>query len=238
MTDEQQNDNPMPTPPPLPGQVFVRPGIDDRPDLDKALTPEDKAALARLTVRQNPRQPEASGDRPEVQAAQMSAEGAPMAAAARIDTAVPNLESSFLDLRDPMVDADGYRPSATEMTRMNIGFALGAVLCAAPLGALNTVLVPVLVDRLAGAGRTLPLALLVVGAVQCRGRRAVRPYAHGTRTTHAVDSRRRRRRGAVHAAAGRSRECGYSDAVVVPGADRVCDAVRADRRRVRRTHPG
>lgn len=168
MSDEPQNrhDNPMPTPPPLPGQIFVRPGIDDRPDLDKALTPEDKAALARLTVRQNPRQPEASGDRPEVQAAQMSAEGAPMAAAARIDTAVPNLESSFLDLRDPMVDADGYRPSAAEMTRMNIGFALGAVLCAAPLGALNTVLVPVLVDRLAGAGRTLPLALLVaVGVV-------------------------------------------------------------------------
>ena len=111
MSDEPQNrhDNPMPTPPPLPGQIFVRPGIDDRPDLDKALTPEDKAALARLTIRQNPRQPEASGDRPEVQAAQMSAEGAPMAAAARIDTAVPNLESSFLDLRDPMVDADGYR---------------------------------------------------------------------------------------------------------------------------------
>ena len=168
MNDEPQNhhDNPTPTPPPLPGQIFVRPGIDDRPDLDKALTPEDKAALARLTVRQNPRQPEASGDPPEVQAAQMSAEGAPMAAAARIDTAVPNLESSFLDLRDPMVDADGYRPSAAEMTRMNIGFALGAVLCAAPLGALNTVLVPVLVDRLAGAGRTLPLALLVaVGVV-------------------------------------------------------------------------
>ena len=165
MTDEQQNDNPMPTPPPLPGQIFIRPGIDDRPDLDKALTPEDKAALARLTIRQNPRQPEASGDRPEVQAAQMSAEGAPMAAAARIDTAVPNLESSFLDLRDPMVDADGYRPSATEMTRMNIGFAAGAVLCAAPLGALNTVILPVLVDRFAGVGRTLPLALLIAFGV-------------------------------------------------------------------------
>ena len=35
----------------------MRPGIDDRPDLDKALTPEDKAALARLTVRQNPVSP-------------------------------------------------------------------------------------------------------------------------------------------------------------------------------------
>ncbi|HJE20767.1 MAG TPA: MFS transporter, partial [Bifidobacterium pullorum] len=70
MTDEQQNENPMPTPPPLPGQIFIRPGIDDRPDLDKALTPEDKEALARLAVKQNPRPPAASGDRPEVQAAQ------------------------------------------------------------------------------------------------------------------------------------------------------------------------
>ncbi len=34
MSDEPQNrhDNPMPTPPPLPGKIFIRPGIDDRPD--------------------------------------------------------------------------------------------------------------------------------------------------------------------------------------------------------------
>ena len=165
MTDEQQNENPMPTPPPLPGQIFIRPGIDDRPDLDKALTPEDKEALARLAVKQNPRPPAASGDRPEVQAAQMSAEGAPMAAAARIDTAVPNLESSFLDLRDPMVDADGHRPSATQMLRLNIGFALGAVLCSMPLAMLNSVIIPVRIDRIAGVGRTLPLALLVAFGV-------------------------------------------------------------------------
>ena len=37
-----------------------------------------------------------------------------MAAAASIDTAVPNLESSFLDMRDPMVDADGYRGDEDE----------------------------------------------------------------------------------------------------------------------------
>lgn len=167
MNDEPQNqhDDPTPTPPPLPGQIFVRPGIDDRPDLDKALTPEDKAALARLTVRQNPRQPEASGDRPEVQAAQMSAEGAPMAAAARIDTAVPNLESSFLDLRDPMVDADGHRPSPVDMLRLNVGFALGAVLCATPLAALNAVLVPAKVDGIVGGGRALSLAVLMACGV-------------------------------------------------------------------------
>lgn len=153
--------NDIPTPPPLPGQVFIRPGIDDRPDFEKALSDEDKAALARLTVKQNPRQPEPSGERPEVQAAQMNAGGAPITAAARLDTAVPNLESSFLDLRDPMVDADGHRPTPVEMTRLNLGFALGAVLCSAPLAALNNVLVPVRIDAAAGAGRPYALALLV-----------------------------------------------------------------------------
>ena len=44
MTDEQQNDNPTPNPPPLPGQIYNRPGIDERPDLDKALPPEAQAA--------------------------------------------------------------------------------------------------------------------------------------------------------------------------------------------------
>ena len=54
-------------PQPLPGQVFVRPGIDDRPDYEKTLTEETKAALKRLAVQQNPRAPEASNERPEVQ---------------------------------------------------------------------------------------------------------------------------------------------------------------------------
>ena len=45
-------------PQPLPGQVFVRPGIDDRPDYEKTLTEETKAALKRLAVQQNPRVPE------------------------------------------------------------------------------------------------------------------------------------------------------------------------------------
>lgn len=161
MTDEQQDNGGAPTPPPLPGQVFIRPGIDDRPDFEKALSDEDKAALKRLTIKQHPRQPGASADRPEVQAANMTAEGAPLAAAAKLDTAVPNLESSFLDLRDPMVDADGYRPTPVEMTRMNLGFGIGAVLCSAPLAALNTVLMPVRIDEVAGDGRATSLALLV-----------------------------------------------------------------------------
>lgn len=56
MTDDNQNET-MPTPQPLPGQVFIRPGIDDRPDYEKTLTPEAKAALKRLAVQQRPRVP-------------------------------------------------------------------------------------------------------------------------------------------------------------------------------------
>lgn len=54
MTDDNQNET-MPTPQPLPGQVFIRPGIDDRPDYEKTLTREAKAALKRLAVQQRPR---------------------------------------------------------------------------------------------------------------------------------------------------------------------------------------
>ena len=49
MTEDNQHNageqqTPM-QPQPLPGQVFVRPGIDDRPDYEKTLTEETKAAL-------------------------------------------------------------------------------------------------------------------------------------------------------------------------------------------------
>lgn len=51
MTEDNQHNadgqqTPM-QPQPLPGQVFVRPGIDDRPDYEKTLTEEAKAALKR-----------------------------------------------------------------------------------------------------------------------------------------------------------------------------------------------
>ena len=41
MTDDQQQPNEFPAPKPLPGSVYIRPGIDDRPDYDKVLSPED-----------------------------------------------------------------------------------------------------------------------------------------------------------------------------------------------------
>ena len=46
MTDDQQQPNEFPAPKPLPGSVYIRPGIDDRPDYDKVLSPEDKSAAA------------------------------------------------------------------------------------------------------------------------------------------------------------------------------------------------
>ena len=96
MTEDNQNNEFKPQP--LPGQVFIRPGIDDRPDYEKTLTPEAKAAMRRLSVQQHPRIPEASNERPETQAARIASEGgAPLTAAAHLDVAVPNLESSFLD---------------------------------------------------------------------------------------------------------------------------------------------
>ena len=79
MTEDNQHNageqqTPM-QPQPLPGQVFVRPGIDDRPDYEKTLTEETKAALKRLAVQQNPRVPEASNERPEVQQTLINTEG-------------------------------------------------------------------------------------------------------------------------------------------------------------------
>lgn len=150
MEEENKNES-MPTPPPLPGQIYIRPGIDDRPDYEKTLTEEAKAALKRLAVQQNPRVPEASNERPEVQAARINAEGgSPLTAAAHLDAAVPNLESSFLDLRDPMTAPDGTTPDKTQVRRLMAGFTLGALLFTAPMAALNTVLVPQLVGRIAG----------------------------------------------------------------------------------------
>ena len=150
MTENNQNNEQPMQPKPLPGQVFIRPGIDDRPDYEKTLTPEAKAALKRLAVKQNPRVPEASNERPETQAARISAEsGSPLTAAAHLDVAVPNLESSFLDLRDPMTAPDGTTPTKAQSRRLTIGFALGALLFNATLAALNTVIVPQFLSRFA-----------------------------------------------------------------------------------------
>lgn len=167
MTEDNQNNEFKPQP--LPGQVFIRPGIDDRPDYEKTLTPEAKAAMRRLSVQQHPRIPEASNERPETQAARIASEGgAPLTAAAHLDAAVPNLESSFLDLRDPMTAPDGTTPTKAQSRRLTIGFAFGALLFNAPLAALNTVIVPQFLSRFAdfdGFGSVRILAWLTIAGL-------------------------------------------------------------------------
>ncbi|MBT1173121.1 MFS transporter [Bifidobacterium sp. MA2] len=122
---------------------YVRPGIDDRPDYDKALSPEDKSAVSRLAADPHRLPPEASADQPGAQAARLAADGtASVAAAAAVDAAVPDYASSFLDMRDPMVSADGQRPSAIDVSRLKWGFAVGAALTTAPWIALNMVAIP------------------------------------------------------------------------------------------------
>lgn len=134
-------------PRPFPKQTFVRPGIDDRPDLDKALSDEDKSAVARLAVRQRPRPARSAATRPEVQTTVMEA-SAPVGGA---EGPVPDLESAFLDLRDPMVDADGVRPSATDVLRMKLGYTLVAFFLSFALAALNLVVLPERLNAFAGA---------------------------------------------------------------------------------------
>lgn len=74
-------------------EPYVRPGIDDRPDLDKVLSPEDKAAVARLAIKNRRRPPEASADQPEAQAVRLASAGssAAAAAAASVDTPAPDM---------------------------------------------------------------------------------------------------------------------------------------------------
>lgn len=65
-----------------------------------------------------------------------------MAALAAVDTAVPDEASAFMDMRDPMVSADGHRPTKAELVRLGIGFTVSAVACAIPWVALSTVILP------------------------------------------------------------------------------------------------
>ncbi len=171
-------------------EPYVHPGIDDRPDLDKALSPEDKDAVARLAIKDRRRPPEASADQPEAQAVRLAAAGssAAAAAAASVDAPAPDLSSAYLDMRDPMVAANGQRPTAVQISRLNWGFFVASILVGAPWAALNTIAMPNAVARLfdydtasaisvtinPSTGRPLPVAtdlvmplavLVVVGVV-------------------------------------------------------------------------
>ena len=123
-------------------EPYIRPGIDDRPDYDKALSDEDKASVARLAREDRRLPPEASAKQPEAQAARLTVAGGASVAAAGVDTAVPDYASSFLDMRDPMTSADGVKPSRTDVLRLKWAFALAAVLITASWVMLNLIAIP------------------------------------------------------------------------------------------------
>lgn len=149
---------------------FVRPGIDDRPDLNEALSPEQKQNIERLAEpipEAQPAQPETMRN-PDVQNVRMSAESsAPAVVLADVPEAQAlNLDSALNDMRNPMADASGHVPSKTEIVRLGIGFTINAVICAIPWVALNSVILPRVLNQISpGNYATLLGTINSVGAV-------------------------------------------------------------------------
>ncbi|MDN6208967.1 MAG: MFS transporter [Bifidobacterium crudilactis] len=101
------------------------------------------------------RSPVSTTTQAETQGIRMVAETAPAVAAAgavspshSVDAAVPDRESAFMDMRDPMVSADGHRPNRKEIIRLTLGFTLSAVACAIPWVALSSLILPQLLDQI------------------------------------------------------------------------------------------
>lgn len=77
-----------------------------------------------------------------------------------------NPESAFNDMRDPMVAADGSRPTKKEVVRLGIGFTLSAVLCAIPWVALNSIILPAVLENINASGKESMLgAINAVGSI-------------------------------------------------------------------------
>lgn len=143
---------------------YVRPGIDDRPDYDKALSEEDKIAVNRLAApmpKQRAREGALGNEQFQMTVISTAsrAPGSGFATISGIDTAVPDTDSSFLDMFDPMAAADGHRPSRTEMIRFNIGFLLVAVACAIPWCALSDIILPRVLEQMNAPHKIGMLAL-------------------------------------------------------------------------------
>ncbi|NMM94947.1 MFS transporter [Bifidobacterium oedipodis] len=146
---------------------FIRPGIDDRPDLDKALTPEQKAAVNRLAI--NPTntktiESEAAVENTDRQTARMAETNPSGAIAGRSEVADP--KSAFLDMRDPMVAANGSRPSKLDVFRLGAGFTFSLIITGIVWVSLSSILVPQLVDTIAPGQREGFIGLInAVGSV-------------------------------------------------------------------------
>lgn len=150
---------------------YIRPGIDDRPDLDKALTPEDKEAINRLaTPMPQRRAGDSIIDDEQVQSTRMQtgsdATAAGLASLAAVDTAVPDEASAFMDMRDPMVSADGHRPTRTELIRIGVGFTVSAVACAIPWVALSSIILPQVFQQIDPASKETMLGVVnIIGSI-------------------------------------------------------------------------
>ena len=147
------------------GNGYIRPGIDDRPDLDKALSAEDKENIARLAAPMpKKRAAESSVDDEQTQSVKLATDsqvpGSGMAALAAVDTAVPDEDSAFMDMRDPMVSADGHRPTKTEIVRLSVGFTVSAIACAIPWVALSTVILPRVFEQIDSGSKVFMLGLV------------------------------------------------------------------------------
>lgn len=146
---------------------------------------------------------------------------------------MPNLESSFLDLRDPMTAPDGTTPTKPQVHRLTAGFALGALLFTAPMAALNSVLIPQTISRLSGTDRVTDLALLsVVGhAVDVPDERVdfrrIRPFVLPAGPPHPVDHRRHGADRHVGGDSFRMRFHAVGHRVLAVYADRTCDGIDA-----------
>lgn len=86
--------------------------------------------------------------------------GSGMAALAAVDTAVPDEDSAFMDMRDPMVSADGHRPTKTEIVRLGVGFTVSAIACAIPWVALSTVILPRVFEQIDAGSKVFMLGLV------------------------------------------------------------------------------
>lgn len=145
---------------------YERPGIDDRPDLDKALSDRDKVAIDRLGVPMKRKRAGASSvHNPQTQATQMkgssaSGIGGGLSTLASVDTAVPDESSAFMDMRDPMVSADGHRPTKTELIRLGVGFTLSAVACAIPWVALSSIILPRVLETIDPTSKVAMVGLI------------------------------------------------------------------------------
>ncbi len=147
---------------------FVRPGIDDRPDPDTALSDGDRQAIHRLSMTIDPEKPaDPSLIDPSVQETRMMAEGNPIAvAASTLDAPAPGAASAFVDRRDPMVSADGHRPTKAEVVRLGVGFTISAVACAIPWVALSSIILPRVLETIDPASKESMLGVInAIGSI-------------------------------------------------------------------------